>query len=243
MCENCGCSELTGRGHAEGHHPGAEIAAALSRNARLAERNRAICQDRGVCFVNVVSFPRSDARALVERTAEACGRRRPAAVLTVADLERLAAFHGHAEHNHAEHGHGHAHAEPADGPAVDAHAVGHALPQVALGPGSLLLLENGGSAACQAVYDLGESLRAAVFSVCEGESKPLKFPLLFAQARAVVVNRISQAAAAGFDAQKARANIARVAPGAAVFELDPEGGAGMDAWCAFLEHWAQTNVH
>ena len=124
---------------------------------------------------------------------------------------------------------------------MDAHAVGHALPHLGLDALDLVLIENSGSAACQAVYDLGETARVAVFSIAEGELKPLKFPLLFSRTRAVVINEIDQVGAAGFEAAKARANVAAVAPKATILELAPKTGAGLDAWYAFLDELVKLN--
>jgi hydrogenase nickel incorporation protein HypB len=206
----------------------------LTQNDRLAERNRGFFLAKGVGVVNLLSFSRSNVQGLVERTVAEYGKRRRVAAITMSDLEKMGVLH---DHRHA-HSHSHGHAQdgiPNEPMALDAHAIGHALAQMDLDPIDLVLIENGGSAACQAVYDLGETARVAVFSVREGESKPLKFPLLFANAHAVVINESNQAAASGFDGMKARANLAQVAPEAIVLELAPETGAGMDAWYAFLD--------
>lgn len=241
MCEKCGCSDTADHGGHQGHQHDPCVAAALSQNDRLAERNRGFCLGKRVCVVNLLSFSRSNAHALAERTAAEYGKRRRVAVLTVADLEKMEALHAHHQHAHHDH-HGHTHEAFTEEPAaVDAHAVGHALSQMDLDQLDLVLVENGGSAACQAVYDLGETARVAVFSVGEGELKPLKFPLLFANARAVVINETDHVGSSGFDVTKARANLAQVAPHAAVLELAPETGAGMEAWYAFLDELVKTN--
>ncbi len=240
MCEECGCSDAAEQGHDQGHEHDHGVTAALSHNDRLAERNRGFLLAKRVSLVNLVSFSRSKALALVERTLAEYGKRRRVAALTVAGLETMGVHHDH-HHGH-DHDHGHSHgALPEESPAVDAHAVGHALSHLDLDHLDLVLIENGGSAACQAVYDLGETARVAVFSVREGELKPLKFPLLFADARAVVINEVDQAGTSGFDGAKARANLAQVAPEAAVFELAPATGAGMQGWYSFLDELVMSN--
>ncbi len=42
-----------------------------------------------------------------------------------------------------------------------------------------LFIENVGNLVCPASYDLGEALRIVLFSVTEGEDKPLKYPTIF----------------------------------------------------------------
>ncbi len=118
---------------------------------------------------------------------------------------------------------------------MDAHKIGHALSHLTFDGVDLVLIENGGSAACQAVTDLGENARVAVFSVREGERKPLKNPLLFRNVQAVLITESELLAETGFDLAHARANLEQAAPGATVFEVSPLTGVGIGAWIEFLE--------
>lgn len=99
----------------------------------------------------------------------------------------------------------------------------------------VLAIENVGNLICPAEYDLGEDLRVVVFSVTEGEDKPLKYPLAFATADAAVVSKIDLAQAAGFDRESALANIARANPSLTVLELSARTGEGMEKWFEFLD--------
>jgi hydrogenase nickel incorporation protein HypB len=92
-----------------------------------------------------------------------------------------------------------------------------------------------GNLVCPAVYDLGESFRAVILSVTEGEDKPLKYPVMFQSAQVVVVNKMDIAAAVGFDRETALRNIRRASPHATVFEVSARTGAGMDAWYRHIE--------
>ena len=62
-----------------------------------------------------------------------------------------------------------------------------------------LFIENVGNLICPAEYDLGEDLRVVLFSVTEGEDKPLKYPLAFNTSQLVLVTKIDIAAAVGYD--------------------------------------------
>ena len=221
MCEKCGCSDL---GHGNGHmHGHTHAETGLAHDDRLAERNRGFFLAKQVFAVNLLSFSQSNAHALVERTKAHYGR-------------RLAVISGHLlEHIHADHDHEQAGVTAGERAVMDAHRVGHALRHLAFEGVEIVLIENGGSAACQAVHDLGETVRAAVFSVREGELKPLKNPLLFRSVAAAVINEAGLITATGFDTAKARANLEQVAPGAAMFEVAPQTGDGLDAWYAFLD--------
>jgi hypothetical protein len=57
-------------------------------------------------------------------------------------------------------------------------------PRAAQQPDSVLFIENVGNLVCPALWDLGEDAKVAILSVTEGEDKPLKYPDMFAAARA-----------------------------------------------------------
>lgn len=243
MCEKCGCSDptLRQRGHTLAHAhaaPRAHVhepeAAELSRHDRLAERNRGFFIAKRVFVVNLLSFAGSGVRSLVDRTVAEYGLRRKLRVVTSEFLDQI-----HAHHDHDGHAHADSPALDNENVSLDAHGIAHALNHLDLDTTEIVLLENGGSAAAQSVYDLGETVRVALFSLANGESKPLKFPFIFKDASAVVIHDTAPAAVSGFDRIKARANVARVAPDAQILEVATATGAGMDAWYEFLEKGLQ----
>jgi len=98
----------------------------------------------------------------------------------------------------------------------------------------LLAIENVGNLICPAEYDLGEDLRVVLFSVTEGEDKPLKYPLAFHTAHVALVTKLDLAEAVAFDRDRALENIERVHPGIPVVELSARTGDGVDRWLDFL---------
>jgi hydrogenase nickel incorporation protein HypB len=97
-----------------------------------------------------------------------------------------------------------------------------------------LFIENVGNLVCPASYDLGESLRAVLFSVTEGEDKPLKYPTIFNTADVAIITKSDLAAAVEFDRAAARDNIHAVRPGMNILEVSSKTGAGMTAWFDLL---------
>jgi hydrogenase nickel incorporation protein HypB len=97
-----------------------------------------------------------------------------------------------------------------------------------------LFIENVGNLVCPATFDLGESLRLVLFSVTEGEDKPLKYPTIFNTADVTVLTKLDLAAAAEFDAAAARRNIEAVRPGMEVFAVSAKMDEGMAEWFNFL---------
>ena len=104
-----------------------------------------------------------------------------------------------------------------------------------------LFIENVGNLVCPASYDLGEALRVVLFSVTEGEDKPLKYPTIFNTADIAVITKIDLAEAVEFDPAAAHASIHSVRPGMRILELSAKTGVGMDRWLALLdEHRAAS---
>jgi hydrogenase nickel incorporation protein HypB len=97
-----------------------------------------------------------------------------------------------------------------------------------------LFIENVGNLVCPASYDLGEQLRAVLFSVTEGEDKPLKYPTIFNTADLAIITKMDLADAVNFDRRSARANIDSVRPGMQIVEVSAKTGAGMDQWLEAL---------
>lgn len=97
-----------------------------------------------------------------------------------------------------------------------------------------LFIENVGNLVCPASFDLGEDLRLVLFSVTEGEDKPLKYPTIFNTADVAVITKIDLADAVEFDAATAHANIQEVRPGMAIFEVSAKTGEGMESLLSFL---------
>jgi hydrogenase nickel incorporation protein HypB len=97
------------------------------------------------------------------------------------------------------------------------------------GPLEYLFLENVGNLVCPSSYDLGEDLRLVLFSVTEGEDKPLKYPTIFNTADVAIITKMDLAEAVGFDMAQARASIQAVRPGMTVMEVSSKTCVGMDA--------------
>jgi hydrogenase nickel incorporation protein HypB len=98
----------------------------------------------------------------------------------------------------------------------------------------VLFVENVGNLVCPASFDLGEALRLVLFSVTEGEDKPLKYPTIFNSADVALITKIDLAPAVDFDAAAAHRNIHCVRPGMQIFEVSAKTGQGIDHWLKFL---------
>jgi hydrogenase nickel incorporation protein HypB len=111
----------------------------------------------------------------------------------------------------------------------------HALEGWHLNELDFLFIENVGNLVCPSSFDLGEELRLVLFSVTEGEDKPLKYPTIFNTADVALITKTDLAAAVEFDAAAAHRNIQAVRPGMRVFEISAKTGQGMKCWLSFLD--------
>ena len=98
-----------------------------------------------------------------------------------------------------------------------------------------LFIENVGNLVCPATFDLGEAMRAVLFSVTEGEDKPLKYPTIFNTADIALVTKVDLAAAVEFNHATAAASIQAVRPGIDVLEVSAKTGAGLEYWVDMLK--------
>jgi len=103
-----------------------------------------------------------------------------------------------------------------------------------------LFIENVGNLVCPATFDLGEDLRLVLFSVTEGEDKPLKYPTIFNTADVALITKMDMAVAAEFNAPAAHRSIQSVRPGMEVFEVSAKSGQGMEEWLNFLQSRRST---
>ena len=217
------------KGHAESEHRTVEVRQAiLSKNDRLAERNRGFFEARGLLVLNVLSSPGSGKTTLLRETVRSLTPKLKAGIV-VGDL---------ATDNDARR------LRESGAPVVqittgtvchlEAEMVANAVRQMDLAGLQMLIIENVGNLVCPASYDLGEELRVVLLSVTEGEDKPLKYPPMFQAAHVVIISKMDLAQPCGFDRDAALANLRRVAPQAQVFELSARTGQGLESWTEFL---------
>jgi hydrogenase nickel incorporation protein HypB len=113
---------------------------------------------------------------------------------------------------------------------LDAEMIAAALAGRDLRDLDFLFLENVGNLVCPASYDLGETLRAVLLAVTEGEDKPLKYPTIFNTADLAVVTKIDLADVVGFQRGELYANINAVRPGLEIIETSARADGTLMPW-------------
>jgi len=204
----------------------------FAENDRLAATNRAALDAAGVHAVNLMSSPGAGKTALLVRTLAALQGTVRAGVIegdfeTPLDAERLSGLGAQISLLNTGDGFGgECH--------LDAPMVAKALRDLDLAALDLLIIENVGNLVCPAEFDVGEHRKAMVYSITEGEDKPLKYPVMFRSVEMVVVNKMDLAPHLDFDMALFRRNLAAVNPDTAVVEMSARTGDGVEDWLTWL---------
>ncbi|MBX3226618.1 MAG: hydrogenase nickel incorporation protein HypB [Labilithrix sp.] len=246
MCGTCGCADTSGHGHHHHdhdhhhhdhhhhHHEDDKVIrmeqAVLAKNDRLAERNRGFFDAQRILALNLMSSPGAGKTALLERMIKELERDAPLAVIegdqeTENDAERIRATGCRAVQINT-----------GAGCHLDAERVGAAMRELEPARGSILFIENVGNLVCPAMFDLGERAKVVVFSVTEGEDKPLKYPHMFRAADVVVLSKTDLVPHLDVDVDRCLANAHKVNPGLQVFPLSVRTGAGLEALYGWIRN-------
>jgi hydrogenase nickel incorporation protein HypB len=118
---------------------------------------------------------------------------------------------------------------------LDSRMVASALEGVDLRALDLLFIENVGNLVCPNAFDLGEDGRVVLASVADGADKPAKYPYIFENAAAVVLNKIDLLPYVPFDAEEFARDLRRLNPRAPLFRLSCLTGEGFPVWLGWLQ--------
>jgi len=201
----------------------------MEKNDALARDVRAQLGRHGVTALNLVSSPGSGKTLLLERTLRDLGDEIRLAVVTgdvqtQNDADRIARWTDDLVQAVVTGGACH----------LDARQVSQALEALDLDAVDLLFIENVGNLVCPASWDLGEDAKVVLFSVTEGEDKPLKYPKMFREARHVVLTKTDLLPYVPFDVDRAIAFAREVNPSLDFLLTSSVSGEGLDSWYDFL---------
>ena len=204
----------------------------LDENDHIAESNRQDLAKHGVRSVNLMSSPGAGKTTLLGKTITALKGELRCGILegdiaTSIDADQLEGLGAAVSLVNTSKGFGgECH--------LDAVMVRSGLDRLPLADLDMLIIENVGNLVCPAEFDVGQDARAMVFSVTEGEDKPLKYPVMFHAADAVVINKTDLLPHLDIDMDELKANIRKVNRKAPMFEVSAKTGEGLDAWLTWL---------
>jgi hydrogenase nickel incorporation protein HypB len=217
-----------GHGHAVDRTHELELAV-LGKNDAVAAANRAHLAAHRIAALNLMSSPGSGKTTLLVRTLTDLGARWPVGVIegdqeTALDARRIQATGAPVVQ-----------VNTGSGCHLDAEMTRRALERLAPADGSLVFVENVGNLVCPAMFDLGEVAKVVIISVTEGPDKPLKYPLMFAGADLVLINKSDLLPYVDFDVDTCVSHLRQVNPGAETIVVSATAPAGPTAWYDWLE--------
>ena len=214
----------------------------LDANDALAQANRTLFDEAGTYTINMMSSPGAGKTSLLERTLDRLRGKIHLGILegdvqTTLDADRLARFHVPLVQVNTDPGFGgECH--------LDANMVRSGLSELPLDDIDILVIENVGNLVCPAEFRVGEDTRVMVYSVTEGEEKPLKYPLMFRSADLVLVNKVDLLEYLDFDLEQFLGYLDAVNPGVPHILTSARTGQGVEKWCDWLKqrHPTRQNI-
>ncbi|MDH4232636.1 MAG: hydrogenase nickel incorporation protein HypB, partial [Nitrospirota bacterium] len=98
----------------------------------------------------------------------------------------------------------------------------------------LLFIENVGNLVCPAEFKVGEDIKVMLLSIAEGHDKPLKYPLMFQESSALLLNKMDLAPYLDVDIDKIRRDSLSLNPDLKIFEVSCKTGEGIPAWIDWI---------
>ena len=117
---------------------------------------------------------------------------------------------------------------------LEAKMIHYALSDFDLKKLDIVIVENVGNLVCPAEFDVGEKAKIAVLSVTEGEEKPLKYPLLFREAAAMVLTKTDLLPHLNFSKESCLDNVRRINANLPIFPVSATQETGLTEFIAWL---------
>ena len=201
----------------------------LDRNDQLAAEVHDRLSAAGIFVVNLLGSPGCGKTSLLENTIAGLKGELSMAVIegdlfTAKDAERI-----------EQHGVPVIQINTGGGCHLDANMVNTVLDHLDLEKLDLIVIENVGNLVCPAEFNIGEDVKVTVLSITEGEDKPLKYPLIFKQASAVILNKVDLLPYTSFDMQAAIKDITSISPDTVLMLASCRTGEGLSQWYEWLK--------
>lgn len=201
----------------------------LDKNDKLAAEVNALFSVHGIFCLNLLGSPGSGKTSLLEHTIISLKEDIRLAVIegdlfTDKDAERI-----------ARKGAPVIQINTGGGCHLDAAMVKTVISKLDLTTLDLVIIENVGNLVCPAEFNIGEDVKVTVLSVTEGEDKPMKYPLVFKEAGAVVINKIDLIPYTSFDMNAVKEDIESLNPQVSLIEVSCRTGDGLEGWYDWLK--------
>lgn len=200
----------------------------LSSNDMQADVNRTQFRKNKSLTINVIGSPGAGKTSLLEKTLPLLILNMQVGVIegdifTSKDADRIAAYKVPVVQINT-----------GGGCHLDSKMVNKVLPEFDGKGIDLLIIENVGNLVCPADFDLGEAFKVIVLSIVEGDDKPAKYPVIFRNAKAVLLNKMDLEAFTDVNMETMKYDILAINPDIQIFEVSCRNGNGLEAWTNWL---------
>lgn len=200
----------------------------LTANEAWADKTRTFLKEKNKFMINIIGSPGSGKTSLLESIFKLKDARLKCAVLegdleTTNDADRIKIFNIPVAQLLTS---GACH--------LEAKQIQDAISDLPLDKIDLVIVENVGNLVCPAEFDIGENAKIAVLSVTEGEDKPVKYPLLFREAKAVVLTKIDLLPYLPFNLEKCINYIKQVNSSIPIFKISSLKNQGINEFTDWL---------
>lgn len=200
----------------------------LDRNQDKANEVRTLLKSNNIIMMNLISSPGAGKTTLLERTLEFLNGRLRIGIIegditTDRDAQRLKKY-----------GHPIVVINTEGGCHLDSYSISRALEAFNLEELDLIFVENVGNLICPSHFDLGENGKLAIVSTAEGDDKPAKYPMLFRDAEAVILNKTDLIPYTNFSYERFCADLRSINPDIPVFEVSCVTMQGLTDWYDWL---------
>jgi hydrogenase nickel incorporation protein HypB len=200
----------------------------LGTNDQLAQENAQRFRSLGIRVVNIMASPGGGKTSLILRTIDALRGRSQIGVIegdvaSQVDSRKIAAVGVPVVQINTG---GQCH--------LDANMIRNSLDRLPLEQLDLLLIENVGNLICPVDFRLGEGRNVVIASVPEGDDKPYKYPAIFQEVDAVVINKVDLLPYLDFDEAAFKELIVGLNPDVALFDVSCKTGQGIGPWAEWL---------
>lgn len=200
----------------------------LDANDRIATENRRIFDKAGLFVINLMSAPGAGKTSILEKTLlQNCGLRIGVIEGDIAGtddaerIEKLGAPVVQINTGGACH--------------LDANMIYEVLNDLQLNEIDLLFIENVGNLVCPAEFKVGEDIKVMLLSITEGHDKPLKYPLMFRESSALLLNKIDLAPYLDVDIGKIKKDSLSLNPKLKILEVSCKTGQGIPEWIEWIK--------
>lgn len=202
----------------------------LEANDQLAEANRDILDSKGCFGINIMASPGAGKTSFILQT-----------IRDMASIMRIGVIEGDTAPVTID----------ADkiiksgSPAVqintggdchlDASMLNAGIQKLPLADLDLLIVENVGNLICPAAFVLGTHINIMISSIPEGDDKPYKYPNIYRNLDALILNKIDLLPYLEFNSDYFFKGLKLLNPGLVIFQVSCKTGEGIPAWTAWLQ--------